>query len=235
MAEGWIKIKRSLSDKGWAKKPEYVALWVHLLLMANHAKSEYFWNGKVIDLQAGQLITGRKALATISGISESNVERILKVFENEQQIEQQKTSTSRLISIVNWDKHQNVGQRSGQRTDNGRTTDGQRVDTKEEEREEEELNNDKNKSGKFKPPTPDQVRDYFFEIGVSGDEFEKFHDHYTANGWKIGGKTKMRDWKASCRNWKKNIPVYKTHKNGKPEKPSAEQRSDFYRNYINNA
>ena len=47
----------------------------------------------------------------------------------------------------------------------------------------EECNNDKNdkndKKSVFTPPTPEQVHEYFLEIGVNGQEFEKFHDHYT--------------------------------------------------------
>jgi hypothetical protein len=129
---GWIKLHRSILDKGWIKKAEYVQLWVVLLLMASHDDREYFWNGKTVKLKSGQLITGRKALSEKTGISQTTIERILKCFESEHQIGQQKTSTSRLISILNWSKHQQVGQQSGQQTDNGRTTDGQRTDTNKE-------------------------------------------------------------------------------------------------------
>jgi hypothetical protein len=129
---GWIKLHRSILDKGWIKKPEYVQLWVVLLLMASHDNREYFWNGKTVKLKSGQLITGRKSLSEKTGISQTTIERILKCFESEHQIGQQKTSTSRLISILNWSKHQQVGQQSGQQTDNGRTTDGQPMDTNKE-------------------------------------------------------------------------------------------------------
>jgi len=138
---GWIKLHRSILEKGWIKKPEYVQLWVVLLLMASHENREYFWNGKTVKLKSGQLITGRKALSEKTGISQTTIERILKCFESEHQIGQQKTSTSRLISILNWSKHQQVGQQSGQQTDNGRTTDGQRTDTNKELKN---GNNDKN-------------------------------------------------------------------------------------------
>ncbi len=122
--DGWIKLHRSLLDKGWIKKPEYVQLWVILLLLASHDDREYFWNGKMIILKSGQLITGRKFLSEKTGISQTTIERILKCFESGHQIGQQKTSTSRLISIYNWDKYQNSGQQNGQRTDNERTTNG---------------------------------------------------------------------------------------------------------------
>lgn len=230
--EGWIKLHRSILLKGWVNKSDFVQVWIHLLLMATHKDREYFWNGKTIVLKSGQLITGRKSISEKTGVDENKVERILKVFESEQQIEQRKTSTSRLISILNWEKYQEDEQPFEQRVNNGRTTSEQRVNTKQE------LKNDKNDKNErrvsaFTPPTPEQVRDYFFEIGVGGNEFERFHDHYTANGWTIGGRTKMKDWKAACRNWKKNINQFS--KKNDTTKPTAEERSNFYREYIKNA
>ena len=144
--EGWIKLHRSILNKGWIKKPEYVQLWVVLLLMASHDDREYFWNGKTVTLKSGQLITGRKALSEKTGISQTTIERILLTFENEHQIGQQKTSTSRLISILNWGKHQKVGQHNGQRADNERTTSGQRADTNKEL---DKGNNDNNVKNDF--------------------------------------------------------------------------------------
>jgi hypothetical protein len=32
-------------------------------------------------------------------------------------------------------------------------------------------------------------------------EARKFFNHYTANGWKIGGKTPMENWKPVAENW----------------------------------
>ena len=232
-SDGWIKVKRSLSEKGWSKNPDYVALWVHLLLMANHADSEYFWNGKTITLKAGQLITGRKNLASVSGISESKVERILKCFESEQQIEQLKTSTSRLISICNWMKHQQSEQRSEQRVNNGRTTSEQPVDTKEKEKELNNKKKKKNSVGVFTPPTEQEVYDYFMEIGVNGNETTKYWNYYESKGWMVG-KNKMKNWKAACKNWKNNIPTFSTKEHGTGKQTSAD-RMDTLRDWIKNA
>jgi hypothetical protein len=184
-------------------------------MMANHKAKEYFWNGNTIKLQPGQFVTGRKILSEKSGINESKVERILNCFESEQQIEQRKTSTSRLISIRNWSKFQESEQRFEQRVNNRRTTSEQRVNTKQECKNDK---NDKNvrrgSIAAFAPPSPDQVRDYFFEIGINGQEFEKFHDYYTGNGWKVG-RNQMKDWKAACRNWKRKMTEFKEKNNGK--------------------
>lgn len=124
----YIKMYHSIWEKGWSKKPNLVALWVYLLCKATHKPIEYYWNGQTIMLQSGQLITGRKTLSDETGIKESTIERALSYFEKEGQIEQRKTSTSRLISITNWNKFQ----KGEQRMDNGWTTNEQRMDTKQE-------------------------------------------------------------------------------------------------------
>lgn len=50
------------------------------------------------------------------------------------------------------------------------------------------------------PPTVEQVREYAAKAGINLDA-ERFVDYYTANGWKVGGRTPMKDWQAAARNW----------------------------------
>lgn len=102
----WIKINRQLLNNPIAKKPLYGWLWIVLLIKANHEDKEFIWNNKKQICKRGQLITGRKQLSIESGISESSVENILKYFEIEHQIEQQKTNKFRLISVKNYDVYQ---------------------------------------------------------------------------------------------------------------------------------
>jgi hypothetical protein len=142
MEQGWIKIHRTIIDKGWFQDSNAVHLWFYLLLKASHSKSEYLWNGQIIDLQPGQFVTGRKKIANETGIQESKIERLLKLFESEQQIEQRKTNTSRLISIINYKKFQSNEQPFEQRVNNKRTTSEQRVNTNKELKELKELKND---------------------------------------------------------------------------------------------
>lgn len=55
-------------------------------------------------------------------------------------------------------------------------------------------------------PKPEEVKTYFTEIGYP-QEAEKFNDHFLSNGWKVGGKTAMKDWKAAARNWGRRTGV----------------------------
>ena len=153
--QGWIKLYRRLINKGYYQKSQYVHLWHHLLLSANHTATEFMFNGKIIEIPAGSFITGRKKLSNSTGISETTIERILKVFESEHQIGQQKTSKYRLISILNWDKHQGVGQENGQQMDNKRTTNGHQADTNKNDKN---IKNEKKTTTKGKIECPNDFK-----------------------------------------------------------------------------
>ncbi len=129
---GWIKLHRKLTKKGYYKKSHYVHLWVHLLLKANHKENEFMLNNQIVVIKQGQLLTGRKQLSEETGINESTIERILKMLENEHQIEQQKTTKFRIITIVNWENHQLENQdehQNEQQANNKRTTNEQQMNT----------------------------------------------------------------------------------------------------------
>jgi hypothetical protein len=57
----------------------------------------------------------------------------------------------------------------------------------------------KGKAARFTPPTLEELQQYIAENGFVVDA-AYFFDYYTANGW-IAGKNKMKDWRATVRNW----------------------------------
>jgi len=72
-------------------------------------------------------------------------------------------------------------------------------------------------NGGFTPPDLNEAKDYFY-LRVHQDnpliekrecdlEAEKFMDHYKSNGWMVG-RSKMKDWKATTRNWIRNIKQF---------------------------
>lgn len=60
----------------------------------------------------------------------------------------------------------------------------------------------KGKRNVFKPPLKEEVFQYMSERGYmfANVECDKFVDFYESKGWMVG-KTKMKDWKASVRQW----------------------------------
>jgi len=178
---GWIKLHRKFCEKAfYSKDSEKVHLWVHLLMSANHAGKEELLGGKPFFCVSGQFTTGRKQLSSETGISESKIERILTYFEKiEQQIEQQKTSTNRLISILNWGQYQQSEQQIEQRVNNDRTTSEQQVNNdrthlkNERKKEREEIKEEESLSPAI-APTPSTPKPPKFDfkaelikIGVS--------------------------------------------------------------------
>jgi DNA-binding MarR family transcriptional regulator len=131
---GWVKLHRKIRDKGWYLDSEYVHLYIHIHLKANHSIGEFLQNGEIVKLKAGQFVTGRKQLSIETGVSESKVERVLKCFEKDGVIEQQTNSRNRLISILSWETEQ-IGE---QQTNSTRTANGQQMDTNNKNKEDKE-------------------------------------------------------------------------------------------------
>jgi hypothetical protein len=193
---GWIKLYRQVKDKPYYKDSEFIHLWIHLLLCANHSEAEYLNGYDIVKLKKGQFITGRKKLSFETGISESKIERILKVFESEQQIEQQTNSRNRLISIVSWDKYQ----QSEQQTDSKWTASGQQVNTN---------NNDNNKEKEKKVNTPVKIsfdKSLIFDKNEFKNSFpdwskEKLKHYYEAAERYSEEGNKYVNWAKAIQGW----------------------------------
>ena len=54
------------------------------------------------------------------------------------------------------------------------------------------------------PPDLEDVVDFFKKQDKPFIEAEKFYNHFQSNGWLVGGKSPMKDWKAAARNWMLN-------------------------------
>lgn len=158
----YIKLMRSLKEKSYySKDSEKLHLWIHLLLSANWSEKEELLGGKPILCQAGEFTTGRKQLSRDTGIDEYKIERALTYFEKiEQQIAQRKTSTNRLISILNWDKYQIIAQQNAQQLHNDCTTTAQRLHTPKEYKEEKKEIIKKNNIDAAKAATKIRIEEF---------------------------------------------------------------------------
>jgi hypothetical protein len=122
MSNGWIKLHRKTLDNPIVMKDtDHFAVWMWLLLNATHSDHDTIYEGERLTLKAGQFITGRKIISKELKINESKIQRILKTFEIEQQIEQQTNPRCRLISILRWSDYQLDEQQSEQQLNNKRT------------------------------------------------------------------------------------------------------------------
>lgn len=71
----------------------------------------------------------------------------------------------------------------------------------------------KNNSALHKKPTLEELAAYFTEKGNQSSESEKFYNYFESNGWLVGGKTPMKNWKAAANNWILNSIKFTKEKN----------------------
>lgn len=107
MSEGWIKLHRQVKENPVIMKDaDHLAIWVWLLLNATHDEYDVLFQGRRMTLMPGQLITSRRTIKGVLRVDDSKIERVLKFFQNEQQIEQLTTPNNRLITVKNWSSYQ---------------------------------------------------------------------------------------------------------------------------------
>lgn len=152
---GWISLHRKLQEHEIYADPYMLKLWIHCLLKASHKERNQLIGNQVVNLEVGQFITGRKALANEfnrgaknnHNISDSTLWRWLLLFEQLQMLNIKKTTKYSVVTVVNWCKYQGIEQQmnskwttdeqqmnssrtsSEQRMDNKRTADEQQVNT----------------------------------------------------------------------------------------------------------
>ena len=61
---------------------------------------------------------------------------------------------------------------------------------------------------KFSKPTLEETQIYFLEKNIPEIEAQRFFNYFESNGWLVGGRTKMKDWKAAARNWMLNAKKF---------------------------
>lgn len=209
--EGWIKSHRKLLENPIVcKDADHLAVWTYLLLKATHREHDSIFKGERITLKPGQLIAGRKSIASFLKINESKVQRILKSFEIEHQIEQQTSNQNRLITILNWDMYQGDEQQNEQRVNNKRTTSEQRVNTNKNEKNEKNIDSvspspSLREKKKFSPPTLDEVKEYATTRGRI-DLAKRFFDYYHAGDWKDKDGKPVKNWKQKFITWENHNP-----------------------------
>ena len=71
----------------------------------------------------------------------------------------------------------------------------------------------------FRPPTAEEVAEYAASIGYAMDA-ERFCDYWTARGWEVRPRIRMKDWRAAVRNWRRQAAAWAAAKNA-PQKPDA--------------
>lgn len=77
----------------------------------------------------------------------------------------------------------------------------------------------KRKTDVFQKPSEEEIVEYCNSIGHGEFNAERFIDYYESNGWMVG-KNRMKDWKATIRNW--------IRKSDTEQKPLREKKEELW-------
>ena len=121
-------------------------------------------------------------------------------------------------NILNLDEHQIVKKSNQFKNDvsHPELSEGTNLETKKKLREKKactELSRSGTDEANTIPPEWKMVLEFFKEKNATEIEAEKFYNHFQSNGWLVGGKSKMKDWKAAARNWLLNANKFQPKAN----------------------
>ena len=96
---GWIKVYRKIEDCPiwFDDKYDHGHAWIDLLLMANHRTKTIIFDGKEMNIQAGQILTSVRKLSTKWGWCKDTTLKFLRLLEDQKMIE--KDSFRTLVNI----------------------------------------------------------------------------------------------------------------------------------------
>lgn len=206
--DGFVYLHRKILDWEWYDDHNVFRLFIYLLLKANWKDGK--WKGH--EVKRGQHITSIQTLVETTGLTAQQVRTALKKLKSTGEVTSKNIIKSSLLTIVKYNDYQNQNI-----TDNTliNTVDNI-VITSKQHRNNIEIttkNNNNNVNNenkeiinrettkKFIKPSLQELTDYIQSLGAEIDP-DHFFDYYESKGW-IVGKTKMKDWKATVRNWQR--------------------------------
>ena len=111
MAKGWVVIYRSIMDNPlWEDKPfSRGQAWIDMILLASHKDTEFYFDGDMLPVEKGQIITSKRKLGDRWGWSNSKVNKFLNELEKVGMLVQKSDTKKTTIKIVKYEQYQGFG------------------------------------------------------------------------------------------------------------------------------
>lgn len=218
--EGWIKLHKRIMDHWMWDDPVILKAWLDILLSVNYSEKKILFDGDLVTVETGQIITSVRKLAARWKCSKEKVNKILNLFEKDEMLTVSKTTRRTLLSVVNYGFYQNGSDNLKDTNQDSHKDTAQDTDSPQHKKNKEKKEI-KKESSRFAPPSLEDVRAYCSERNNSVDP-QRFIDFYESKGWMVG-KNKMKDWKAAIRTWEQRD----NGKNKKEDDISARQRENY--------
>lgn len=183
---GFITVHRQITDWEWYSDLNTRSLFLHLLIVANHAPSK--WRGH--DILRGQRLTSYEALSIESALSVQSVRTSLNRLKSTGEITSKSTSSFTLITIVNYDTYQTISTKPNKQSSkqsnkpltNDQQTSNNKQQCKQEKQEEQVLpstsnfdfNLDENNKMPLKLPDGTDTK----HVRITKEQSNKLKDRY---------------------------------------------------------
>ena len=177
--QGYIKLYRQITDTPVWADSDKLKLWLMCLMKATHDEKTQVVGNQIIELKAGQFITGRAALSDdfnrdvkkdrrVDGLT---LFRWLSLFEKMEMLNIKKTNKYSLITVLNWDKYQGRRTSNEQQLNNNRTSDEQQLNTNKNDKNVKNVKNEKKEDICYQ-----QIADMYNNTCVSFPRLTKLSD-----------------------------------------------------------
>jgi hypothetical protein len=229
----FIKIDRRLLDSYSFSNPNYLKIWLWILLKANYKKSYASIDAgagiSTIEINRGQMLFGRHKAEIELNLSGSLIYRALKKFEQLGQITLKTNNKYTIITVCKYDCYQNNDSQteqlvnskwtaSEQPVNSQWTASEQLVNTSKEYQEDKEYKEERDSakiellknSNLFKQPvvpSKEEVLQFFVTSGGNKEMAKSFYEKYDSTGWMLNGSPVVNFRSLASRfiaNWIKN-------------------------------
>lgn len=215
---GWIKLYRCLTEWEWYQDTPTKCLFFHCLAKANY--EDKTWKGVLVE--RGSFVTSLEKLSIELGLSIKQIRRAISNLIKTGEITKKGTAFTH-ITVCNYNKFQGSNDLQGtEKTEKGQRKDTEMATTKEVKKE---RSKEIKRGSQFTKPTLEELSIYFQEKNSTHSCAEKMFDYFESNGWKVGGRAAMKDWKAASRGWIKREKNYGP-KNKVPNRQSLPERQE---------
>jgi len=194
---GYVSAFRSIRHHWlWKDKPfSYGQAFIDMVLMANHKDKDVLFSGDIVMVKRGSFITSQEKLKLNWGWKRKRFDKFISLLKKTGMIlMENRTYQGTYVTICNYETYQTQGQAIEQAEGQARSKPGASGGA---------INNKKNKVNKinkvFIKPTLEEITQYCKERNNDVNP-QKWLDHYTSNGWKVG-QNSMKDWKSAVRTW----------------------------------
>lgn len=172
---GWIKLHRKLLDSPIFQNEKLFKVFAYCLMKASHKEHTQLVGRRVVHLQKGQFVFGRKRASEELRLKESTVRDYVKLLEKLGTIDIKSDNKFSVITVVNWAIYQNDEEIFDSKNDKKSTTNQHQMDNKSTSNQ-QQINTNKNVKNVENDKNEKNEKNV-----VVGDDFATIYNLYQEN------------------------------------------------------